>query len=67
MTTRKIVRNGMRREAELKGYTPSKYVHAIFEAFQQKRLGFKQRSINEAIGTHKKKNWRERIRMALAD
>lgn len=67
MTTRKIIRNGMRREAEIKGYTPSKYVRAMFEAFQQKRLGFKQRSINAAIGTHKKRNWRERILMALAD
>ena len=57
--TRKIIRNGMRREGG------SKYLHSAFEQHQNKSVGVKKRTINEAKGTHKKRTWRARIATAL--
>lgn len=66
MSTRKIIRNMLRRKAEVEGYRPSKFVHAMFERFQIEKFGggekgAKIRTINVAKGTHPKKNWRTRI------
>lgn len=58
---RKILRNALRREAELKGYTPSKYVRAIFDHVQVKKVGRTLRDIRKAIGTKPRRLWRERI------
>lgn len=62
---RKILRNALRREAELKGYTQSAYVRAMFDHFQTKRVGRTLRDIHKAIGTKPKRLWRERILAVL--
>ena len=66
--SRKIMRNGMRREAELRGYKPSVFVHKMWEEFQiallgdgKKKVGIKRRIINQEKGTHPKRTWRNRI------
>lgn len=70
MKTRQIMRNGMRRYAELNSFKPSKYVHDTWERFQIKLLGggkkgVKIRAINQAKGTRPKKNWRGNIEDAV--
>ena len=70
MSTRKILRNGMRRYAELNGYTPSKYIRNTWERFQIALLGggkkgIKRRAINQAKGSSPKRNWRMRIQAAV--
>lgn len=70
MSTRKIMRNGMRRYAELNGFKPSKYVHSAWERFQIALLGggkkgVTRRCINQAKGTRPKKNWRGNIEGAV--
>lgn len=70
MSIRKIIRNGMRRYAELNGHTPSKFVHDTWEKFQIDILGggktgVKRRCINQAKGTRKKRNWRGNIEAAV--
>ena len=71
--SRKIMRNGMRREAELRGYKPSVFVHKMWEELQiallgktalgkkDKKVGIKRRIINQEKGTHPKRTWRNRI------
>lgn len=72
--SRKIIRNSMRQEAELRSYKPSKFVHAMWEQLQIRLLGngkpdnkkgIKRRLINEAKGTKPKKNWRMRIQAVV--
>ena len=70
MNSRKIMRNGMRKIAELRGFKPSKYVHETWEKFQISLFGggdkgVKMRAINQAKGTHHKKNWRTRVESAI--
>ena len=70
MSTRKIIRNGMRRAAERAGYRPSAAVHKMFEEFQIEKLGggkkgVKRRAINQAKGTHLKRTWHMRIQAAV--
>jgi len=67
MSTRKIIRNGLRREAEVKSYRPSVYVRAIFDHIQRKKFGFRDREINKAKGTKPRRTWRERIRAVVKD
>ena len=64
MSTRKIIRNGLRAEAERNGYKPSAYVRAMWNKIQIKKYGKNGatvRAIHQAIGTHKRRTWRERI------
>ena len=68
--SRKITRNGMRREAELRGYRPSAFVHTMWERLQIALLGggdkgVKRRVINQAKGSRLKKNWRMNIEAAV--
>lgn len=70
MSTRKIIRNGMRRTAELRGYRASAYVRNMWDAFQVNVLGGgengrKKRLINKAKGSRRKKNWRTNIQSLL--
>lgn len=59
--SRKIIRNGLRREAEIRGVKQSTFVHNVFEKYQIMRFGKKIRRINEAKGTHPKRTWKNRI------
>lgn len=59
--SRKIIRNGFRREAEFRGVNASRFVAKMFDRFQIKKYGATVRIINQAKGTHPRKNWRERI------
>lgn len=61
MSTRKTVRNKMRRQAELMQISPSKWVHNEFHRYQVKALGAAVRTINQAKGTHKRRTWKMRI------
>lgn len=68
--SRKITRNGMRREAELRGYKPSKFVHEMWEKLQIAILGggkkgVDKRIVNQEKGTHPKRTWRMRIKTSL--
>ena len=65
MSSRKIIRNGMRRDGELKKVKPSKWLHFEFERYQNKKYGRTLRKIHEAKGTHKRRTWRSRIEAAL--
>lgn len=67
MSTRKILRNSMRRTAELKGYRSSAYVRSTWNYFQQKTVGSAARLIHQAIGSKKRRTHRERILSALGD
>lgn len=59
--SRKIIRNGLRREAEIRGVKQSLFVHKMFEKYQIMRFGKKIRIINKAKGTHPKRTWKNRI------
>lgn len=61
MSTRKIIRNKIRRQAELLGVKPSKLVHNGFDRLQIKKYGATVRAINQAKGTHKRRTWKLRI------
>ena len=65
MSTRKIVRNGMRRDAERYGVNSAKYVNHEFEKYQIKKYGAEIREINKAKGTKKRRTWRERIESVI--
>ena len=70
MSTRKIMRNGMRRTAELRGYRASAYVRGMWDAFQVDMLGGgekgrNRRLINQAKGSRRKKNWRTNVQAVL--
>lgn len=65
MASRKIIRNGMRRDAERLGVNSSKYVNRKFEQHQIAKVGAEIREINKAKGTKKRRTWRERIASAL--
>ena len=70
MTSRKIRRNGMRKIAEMRGFTPSKYVHDTWEKFQISLLGggkegVIRRCIKQAKGTKPKRTWRMRVQAAV--
>jgi hypothetical protein len=58
MSTRKIIRNGLRRFG-------TKYLSAEWNAFQIKKVGVTRRQINQAKGTKPKHLWRSRIEAAL--
>lgn len=61
MSSRKIIRNGFRRQAEILKVKPSTWVHNMFEKFQIKKYGEKLREINVDKGTHPKRTWKNRI------
>lgn len=72
MSTRKIIRNGMRRTAELRGYRPSAYVRSMFEALQINNFGGgskgrRTRLAHQAIGTSPRRTWKNRIQAVLED
>lgn len=67
MSTRKIIRNNLRREAEVKSYRPSIYIRAIFDEIQRRKYGWRDREINKAKGTKPRRNWCERIRAVIED
>lgn len=58
MSTRKIIRNGMRRFG-------TKFLSAEWNAYQIKKVGATMRQINQAKGTHPKRLWRSRIEAVL--
>ena len=59
--SRKIIRNGMRREAEFHGAKASKFVKNEFDRYQIKKVGATVRKLNQAKGTHKRRTWKTRI------
>ena len=58
MSTRKILRNGMRKFG-------TKYLSAEWHAYQVKKVGATRRDINVAKGTKPKRLWRTRIEAVL--
>ena len=58
MSTRKIIRNGMRKFG-------TKYLSAEWNAYQIKKVGSTRRLINQAKGTKPKRLWRFRVEAAL--
>lgn len=58
MSTRKILRNNMRRFG-------TKYLSAEWNAYQIKKVGATRRQINQAKGTKPKRLWRTRIEAVL--
>ena len=65
ISTRKIERNKLRREAELRGVNASRFVARMFDRYQIKKYGDTVRTINQAKGTKPRRVWRERIAGAL--
>lgn len=61
---RKYIREMIRRQAEKRGFKPSKTVHALWVRYQNEKRGEFVRMANAAKGTHKKKLWPSRIAMA---
>lgn len=59
ISTRKITRNKLRREA--KNSKPSKYLASMFDSLQIKKYGIDERLRNQARGTHKRKTWKTRL------
>ena len=49
MKTRQIIRNGMRKEAEFRGYRPSKFIQTMWEKLQIALLGGGSKGINRRL------------------
>lgn len=62
---RKIIRSIIRNEGERKNVKPSKWVNRKFNRLQGKKCGEKRRLINQAKGTHKRREWKQRILMLV--
>ncbi len=60
---RKYIRKMLKSEAEQKGVKASKWVHRKFENLQIKKQGKKSRDIHRAVGTHKRRVWKSRIKL----
>ena len=56
----------LKRECEKQGYRhSSEYVSNVFNAMQVKKYGSIGRLINQAKGTHPKRNWEYRIKLLV--
>lgn len=65
MSIRKYRRGILRARAEKLGAKPSKFVATQFHRIQVEKFGQIGRVINQAKGTHPRRNWRQRIADAL--
>ena len=54
---RKHMREILRRQGERKGLKPSRYVARMWNRYETKKLGEKQRKANVAHGTKPKRLW----------
>lgn len=62
---RKVIRNGMRHDAEKKGVKASKWVRNAWDRYQLKKVGAKKRRINQAKGARPRRTWRQSIAAVL--
>ena len=61
---RSFKRKMLKRECEKQGYRhSSKYVSNVFNTIQVKKYGSIKRLINQAKGTHPKRNWGYRVKL----
>lgn len=58
---RKYIRNMLRVRAARMSCKPSKHVAEEYDRYAVARYGAARRRINQAKGTHKRKNWKNRI------
>lgn len=58
---RKLIRSIFRAEGEKSDSKASEVVHNTWDRYQVKKVGAGRRIVNQAKGTHKKKNWDSRI------
>lgn len=65
MGMRKHRRDILRARAKKLGAKPSKFVSTQFHRIQVEKFGQIGRAINQAKGTHPRRNWRQRIADAL--
>lgn len=65
MSSRKFIRNRLRKDAEYLGVKTGPYIKKMFDRYAIKKYGDKLRLIHQARGTHPRRTWRMREAFAL--